>query len=913
MKVLRVVAALVVMAVVLGGAAAAQPKLNCLIVTGENNHDWRSTTPVLKDILERSGRFAVTVNEHPEACTAADFAPYDVIFSNYNGKRWGPVAEQAFLTFIRSGKGFVVIHAADNAFTDWPEYVALIGGIWAGAAGHGQQHEFLVRIVDHSHPVTRGMSDFMHATDELYHRLEMQPNIHLLATAFDAPDTGGTGRDEPVAWTVDYQGGRCFHNVLGHNAESMQDAGFVALVQRGTEWAATGTVSDETDVLMLLPQLGVEDEDARYEAKARLIGIGREAIAPLMGAVAGDNARIASEARDTLIWIAQRWAGTSQAPGIQKAVMSFAAAGHPVAVRALAIRMLGLLGDAGATPTLKTALAEEPLREEARSALMQIPGREATRVLVGMLGAVGSDRAGDILHALAARRDRSATPAIIAAAQSGNINVRKSAVGALGQMGDPSAAKPLWSLVTKGPAELRSPALDAYLQLADSMLAQRQADGAFAMFRQALAARGSEMQTVAALIGLGRAMRPEAVSSIAPFLGDKRPRVRTAAASALAGLPGAGATRALAAGLGAAAPDLRARMIGFLGRRRDRTATPAVVRLVSDADQSVRFAAVRALGAIADPAAVPALRKIVETGRDPALRAAALDSYLDIADAQVRSRDKAGAGRAYLYAVKAAQGPEAKARALRGLGASGDIAALPTVKASLDAPEAGVAAAAVKAYIALGGAVAAAGNKQQAIGIYNDALKRVTGPPAVAVAAKLKALGAKVDFAAVQGFITDWWVIGPFPNENGEAWAKQYVPEQEVALDKEYALDGQTLAWRYYHTTDDEGIVMLDQILKPTDHKTAYMYAQVTSPDARKVKFKAGSDDAIKVWLNGQQAFANKVERGIIVDNDVFETTLKQGANDILVEVLNGTSDWGGVVRITDEQDRPLRLKQRTP
>jgi len=913
MKALRVVAAVVVMAMVVGGAAAAQAKLKCLIVTGQNNHDWRSTTPVLKDILERSGRFTVTVNEHPEACTAADFAPYDVILSDYNGRRWGATAEQAFLTFIRGGKGFVVIHAANNAFTDWPEYVALIGGIWAGAAGHGQQHEFLVRIVDHSHPITRGMSDFMHATDELYHRLEMQPNIHLLATAFDAPDTGGTGRDEPVAWSVDYQGGRCFHNVLGHNAESMQDAGFVALVQRGTEWAATGTVSDETDVRMLLPQLGVEDEDVRYEAKARLIGIGRAAIAPLMEAVAGDNARIASEARDTLIWIAQRWAGTSQARGIQKAAMSFAAAGHPVAVRALAIRMLGLLGDAGATPTLKTALAEEPLREEARGALMQIPGREATRVLVGMLGAVGPDRAGDILHALAARRDRSATPAIIAAAQSANMKVRISAVEALGEMGDAAAAKLLWSLVTKGPAQLRSPALDAYLRVADSALAQRQADRAFVMFRQALVGRGSEMQTVAALIGLGRAMRPEAVSNIAPFLGDRRPRVRTAAASALAGLPGAGATRALAAGLGAAASDLRARMTGFLGRRRDRTATPAVVRLVSDADQRVRLTAVEALGAIADPAAAPALRKIIETGRDPALRAAALDSYLDIADAQVRSRDKVGAGPAYLYAVKAAQGPEAKARALRGLGASGDIAALPTVKASLDAPQAGVAAAAVKAYIALGGAVAAAGNKQQAIGIYSDALKRVTGPSAVAVAAKLKALGVKVDFAAVQGFITDWWIIGPFPNENGEAWAKQYFPEQEIALDKEYTLDGQKLAWRYYHTTDDEGIVMLDQILKPTDHRTAYMYAQVTSPDGRKVKFKVGSDDAIKVWLNGQQVHANNVERGVIVDNDAFEANLKQGANDILVEVLNGTSDWGAVMRITDEQDRPLRLKQRTP
>jgi type 1 glutamine amidotransferase len=912
MRVLRIVAALVAMAVVMAGAAAAQAKLNCLIVTGQNNHDWRATTPVLKDILERSGRFTVTVNEHPEACTAADFAPYDVILSNYNGKRWGATAEQAFLDFVRSGKGFVVIHAADNAFTDWPEYVALIGGIWAGAAGHGQQHEFLVRIVDHSHPITRGMSDFMHATDELYHRLEMQPNIHLLATAFDAPETDGTGRDEPIAWTVDYQGGRCFHNVLGHSAESMQDAGFVTLVQRGTEWAATGTVSDETDVRMLLPQLGAEDEDARYAAKARLIGIGRDAIAPLMEALTGDNARIAGEARDTLIWIAQRWAGTPQAPNIEETVTAFAASGHPVAARALAVRMLGLLGDAGATPALKAALAEQPLREEARRALMQIPGPEATQALVQMLGAVGPDFASDVLHALAARGDRSATPAIIAAAQSGNIGVRVSAVAALGQMGDATAAKPLWDLVANGPGELRSPALDAYLRLADSMLAEGQVYRGFTMFRQGLAARGSKMQTVAALVGLGRAMRPESVGDMAPFLSDTSPLVQTAAAAGLAEIPGAEATRALVAGLAGAAPALRARMLGFLGRRRDPTATSAIVGVLSDPDPNVRLTAVVALGAIGDPSGAPAVRKVMDSAADP-LRAAALNAYLDIADAQVRANDRAGAARAYLYAVTVAQGPDAKARALRGLGSAGDVSALPAVKAALDAPEASVSAAAAQAYIALGDAVAAGGNKQQAAEIYNDALKRVTGPPALAVAGKLRALGVEVDFASVQGFVTNWWIMGPFPNANKEAWGKHYFPEQEIALDKEYTLDGQKLAWHFYHTTDNEGIVALDQILKPSDYKAAYMYAQVTSPDARKVKFKVGSDDAIKVWLNRQPVFANNVERGVIVDNDVFGADLKQGANDILVEVLNGSSDWGAVMRITDEQDRPLLLKQRTP
>jgi len=899
-------------------AAKAKPraKLNILIVTGQNNHDWRATTPVLKDILERSGRFTVAVTEHPEKCTAADFAPYDAILSNYNnndGRRWGPTAEKAFLDFIRAGKGFVVIHAADNAFTDWPEYVALIGGIWAGAAGHGARHEFMVRIVDHSHPITRGMSDFMHSTDELYHRLQMQPNLHLLATAYSAPDKGGTGRDEPIAWTVEYQGGRCFHNVLGHDVEAMQDAGFVALVQRGTEWAATGQVSTASDVRMLIPQLGAKDQPARYAAKSGLIGIGAEAVAPLMPVVATGDAATAGEARDVVLWIAQRWAGTPQAPGIEKVVIGFAAASNSAEVRALAARMLGLMGDARATGVLTAMLREPALREEARVALMQIPGPEATQALVAMLRGAPGESGADIALALGARGDKAATPALIAAATSGAVEVRRAAIASLGRLGDGTAAKPLWEISRRGPEGLRSDAVDAYLRLADAALARKQTDGASAMYRQVATGTGArnEMQQVAALTGLGRTRRPDVTPVLAEYVQNGSTVVQLAAAAALAQIPGRAATEALATGIRPDSPVLSFAVMGFLGRRHDPTATPAIVAALSDPDERLRLAAVEAAGANGDPAAAPALRKVIESGPD-SLRVAAMKSYLDVADAQLKGRDKAGAAKAYAFAASAAQSGESQARALRGLGAAGGAQALTTVRAALDSPDATVAEAAVDAYMALGDA-AAARDKQQAMGIYGEALKYANTPQALAAANKLKALGADINLAAVQGFITNWWIIGPFPNAGGEAWSKVYFPEQETKLDQEYDVAGQKLAWRFCDATDAQGIVALDKLIKPTDNQAAYMYAQVTSPRAQKVKFKVGSDDGIKVWVNGEKVFGNNASRGVLVDNDIFDASLRQGANDILVEILNGSSDWAGVVRITEERDRPLRLEQRKP
>src|SRR6266542_3154089 len=85
-------------------AAFFQPgKLRALIITGRNNHDWRSTTPVLRQELLDTGRFDVRVTEEPAGMTSETLAAYDVLVLNYNGPRWGTSAEQATADFVKSG------------------------------------------------------------------------------------------------------------------------------------------------------------------------------------------------------------------------------------------------------------------------------------------------------------------------------------------------------------------------------------------------------------------------------------------------------------------------------------------------------------------------------------------------------------------------------------------------------------------------------------------------------------------------------------------------------------------------------------------------------------------------------------------------------------------------------------------
>jgi type 1 glutamine amidotransferase len=234
----------------LSGLFGCQPTtINVLILSGKNNHKWELTTPAIQKTLEESGRFTITVANSPENLDPARLGQYDVILSNWNtwpdvtGSRWKPELEKAFLDFVAGGKGFVVIHAGSSALQDWPEYQQIAGGTWElGETGHGPIHTFAVSVEDKKHPVTEGLKDF-YIKDELWHRTKFHPDIYVLGHAYSSPEKKGTGENEPVIITTQYEEGRGFYCVLGHNEETMKNTAWQTLLLRGTEWAATGNVT----------------------------------------------------------------------------------------------------------------------------------------------------------------------------------------------------------------------------------------------------------------------------------------------------------------------------------------------------------------------------------------------------------------------------------------------------------------------------------------------------------------------------------------------------------------------------------------------------------------------------------------------------------------------------------------------
>jgi hypothetical protein len=278
-------------------------KIRVLIIDGQNNHLWRVTTPLLRRLLEDSGRFVVEVSTTPanpgERTPDDDATPeqrakwqdavrrhalalderrvawaawrphvigYAVVLSNYNGELWPEEVRSAFVAYLRGGGGFVVLHAASNAFASWPDYNEAIGlggwggrtpaagphlrrrnGRWAPIAGdgpsgaHGPRGEIVIDTDEARHPIMAGLpARWLHPYDELYSFLRgPAQGVSVLASA----PSSLSGEAEPMLMALRYGQGRVFHTTLGHGPEALNGLWFQVTLLRGTEWAATGVVT----------------------------------------------------------------------------------------------------------------------------------------------------------------------------------------------------------------------------------------------------------------------------------------------------------------------------------------------------------------------------------------------------------------------------------------------------------------------------------------------------------------------------------------------------------------------------------------------------------------------------------------------------------------------------------------------
>jgi alpha-galactosidase len=147
--------------------------------------------------------------------------------------------------------------------------------------------------------------------------------------------------------------------------------------------------------------------------------------------------------------------------------------------------------------------------------------------------------------------------------------------------------------------------------------------------------------------------------------------------------------------------------------------------------------------------------------------------------------------------------------------------------------------------------------------------------------------------------ILNWHVLGPFKNGEGSI-SLSYAPdaESEIAnghapdLGKTYTVGEKTVGWKPY-VAGKKGYVSLDRAVGRTDYAVAYAYTEIESIHGREAVLKCGSDDGIKVWVNGKVVHENDVQRGYTEKSDEAPIFLNEGVNRILVKVTNHVAGWG--------------------
>lgn len=178
-----------------------------------------------------------------------------------------------------------------------------------------------------------------------------------------------------------------------------------------------------------------------------------------------------------------------------------------------------------------------------------------------------------------------------------------------------------------------------------------------------------------------------------------------------------------------------------------------------------------------------------------------------------------------------------------------------------------------------------------------------------ALAKHLKGLGVQVDVQAHYGVIPKWLLITSFDNRGMKGFDVAYAPEK--GIDPAAALEGKEgrpVRFLRHTTNDSHGKVDLNAVLGKEMGAVAYAFAAVESAIERPVELRVATNNAVKVFLNGELAFfRNEYHHGMKMDQYVARGRLRRGRNEVLLKICQNeqkedwAQSWSFQARLCDE------------
>lgn len=592
-------------------------------------------------------------------------------------------------------------------------------------------------------------------------------------------------------------------------------------------------------------------------------------------------------------------------------------------LRCAAIVGLAQAGGNAELPIVLETLADKDPKVQgaALSALQTMPGSDVTQSLTEKAKAAPTELKVTLLRALSYRGDKSALPTLIEAAKDPNEPVRIAAYEGMGRLGDEGAADTLVAALVKTTDAERAAATAALdripgvgaVEAIIKGIGQADPKGR-AQLVKTLATRRSEKVVPMLLDTAADAdveVRVESFKALADLADEKvLPSLVDLLVKTKEGKDQKEAEKAVAAAcrrvqsddrgaepvvraFGAAEAPVKCSLLRVLGKVGGKKAMEVAQASLKDANAEIQDAAVRALADWPDFDAAGTLLDLARSSPNQTHRVLALRGYVRVVGLP-SDRPVAQTLKMLEDGMAVAQRPDDKKLVLAGLAEVGDLAALKLAKPYLadDALRAEAATAMIKIAEA-----ASIEHRRES----EAALREI------AVACKEPAIQQQITagfqrIAMYDDYVTAWQLSGPYTEgrkNDKQLFDTEFPPEQHDAKDVKWnPISGgadRSKAWK----------VDLDKIL-PGNNRVAYLRAWVRSDKDQKARLETGSDDGLKVWVNGEVVSSQKVNRGLSPGQDKVEVALKHGWNSLLLKVTQGGGFWAACARVRATDGNPL-------
>ena len=682
---------------------------------------------------------------------------------------------------------------------------------------------------------------------------------------------------------------------------------------RRTIIQALGVLGDRGAATAARQDLASKDRQARVVAMAALASMGDPAaVDPLLKATGSADAYERRRATEACLALARRLAEAKQTQVAQRIYEHLWKQGGRH-VQCAALEGLAAAVGVGAKAMLLDGLKsdDDQLAAAAVRAAASVPGAAATKQWAQALAGAEPGLRYRILQVLAAREDKAGLPASLHAMKDKDASVRAAAIAAVGAIGKADAVGPLVAaLGSESQADqqaargalVRIPGHTATAAMAKltrtippasrcallDVLAKRGAVGHLPVIIQA-AKDKDESVRVAALGALSRLVDESTLPDLLDLLlAAKTPRVQKAAEDAAANACGRVWNKGLAADhilarLPKAGLAARCALLRVTRRTGSSKALSPLREALKDANKNVRDAAVRAMAEWPNAAVVTDLFGIAKTSPDTVHRVLALRGYVRVVGLRSKRPAKETL-RMYQQAMDIAQRPDEKKRVLAGTAKVRDPGAITLAQACLADPalRAEAGAAMVQAAKGLGDSHPAEARA---------ALRTVLQHKPELAAAKTAAEVLK-ELSKYAGYLTTWQIAAPYTvagKSGTQVFDVAFPPEQPKA---------EGVKWQPLKVDKDVKKRWRLQMGKG-NHRAGYLRTYVWSPKPQQACLQLGSDDGIKVWLNGKVIHSLNVPRSLKADEDKLDLSLPAGWNCLLVKVVNGGGGWEACVRLS--------------